>query len=81
MIVAVDLLGPSPRSDNPLPLQATYTLGTCQTTMICCQRAKDVARFLSDPEEFLPLLYRRHKVLERKENNAESKFLYTQLRE
>ena len=29
MIVAVGLLGPLPRSDNPL--QATCTLGTCQT--------------------------------------------------
>ena len=36
MIVAVGLLGPLPRSDNPL--QATYTLGTCQTSMMCCQR-------------------------------------------
>ena len=48
MIVAVGLLGPLPRSDNPL--QATYTLGTCLTSMMCCQ--KDVARFLSDPEFF-----------------------------
>ena len=27
------LLGPLPRSDNPS--QATYTLGTCQTSMMC----------------------------------------------
>ena len=51
MIAAVGLLGPLARSDNPS--QATYTLGTCQTSMICV--AKDVARFcLSDPE-FLAL--------------------------
>src|SRR6056300_1666868 len=50
MIAAVGLLGPLPRSDNPL--QATYTLATCQTSMLCCH--KDVARFLSDPE-FLAL--------------------------
>ena len=47
MIVTVGLLGPLPRSDNPL--QATCTLGTCQTTMMY-GIAKDVARFLSDPE-------------------------------
>ena len=41
MIVAVGLLGPLPRSDNPS--QATYTLGTCQTLMIFV--AKNVARF------------------------------------
>ena len=42
------VVGPLPMSDNPL--QATYTLGTCLTSMMCCQ--KDVARFLSDPEFF-----------------------------
>ena len=46
MIVAVGLLGPLPRSDNPL--QATYTLGTCQTSMMC--HHKNVARFLSESE-------------------------------
>ena len=40
MIVAVGLLGPWPRSDNPL--QATCTLGDIIDV-------KDVARFLSDP--------------------------------
>ena len=50
MIVAVGLLGPLPRSDNPL--QATYTLGTCQTSMMC--GAKNVARFLSDSENLCP---------------------------
>ena len=35
-IVAVSLLGPLPRSDNPL--QATYTLRRCQTSMICGQK-------------------------------------------
>ena len=33
MIVAVGLLGPLPRSDNPS--QATYTLGTCHTSLMC----------------------------------------------
>ena len=36
MIAAVDLLGPLPRSDKPW--QATYTLWTCQTTMMCCEK-------------------------------------------
>ena len=45
MIVAVGLLGPLPRSDSTL--QATYTLGTCQTSMMCCQRCGQI---LSDPE-------------------------------
>src|SRR5210317_260514 len=36
MCVVVGLLGPIPRSDNPS--QDTYTLGTCQTSMMCCQR-------------------------------------------
>ena len=40
MIVAVGLLGPLPRSDNPS--QATYTLGTCQTSMMCCQRCGQI---------------------------------------
>ena len=47
MIVAVGLLGPLPRSDNPL--QATYTLGTCQTSMMYIVK-KNVARFLSESE-------------------------------
>ena len=34
MIVAVGWLGPLPRLDNPS--QATYTLGTCQTSMMMC---------------------------------------------
>ena len=46
MIVAIGLLGPLPRSDNPL--QATYTLGTCQTSMMYI--VKNVARFLSESE-------------------------------
>ena len=45
MSVAVGLLDPSPRSDNPL--QATSTLGRCQTSMMCGQ---NVARFLSESE-------------------------------
>ena len=40
MIVAVGLLGPLPRSGNPS--QATYTLGTCQTSMMCCQRCGQI---------------------------------------
>ena len=40
MIVAVGLLGPMPRSNSPL--QATYTLGTCQTSMMCCQRCGQI---------------------------------------
>ena len=40
MIVAVGLLGPLPRSDNPS--QATYTRGTCHTTMMCCQRCGQI---------------------------------------
>ena len=40
MIVAVALLGPLPRSDNPL--QATYTLGTCLTSMMCCQKCSQI---------------------------------------
>ena len=40
MIVAVGLLDPLPRSDNPL--QATYTLGRCQTSMMCGEKC---ARF------------------------------------
>ena len=43
MIVAVGLLGPLPRSD--IPLQATHTLGRCQTSMV-----KNVARCLSESE-------------------------------
>ena len=39
-IVAVGLLGPLPRSDNPL--QATYTLGRCQTSMMCGQKCSQV---------------------------------------
>ena len=50
MIVAVGLLGSLPRSGDPL--QALYALGTCQTSMMCCQ--KDVAILLTDPE-FLAL--------------------------
>ena len=38
MIVAVGVLDPLPRSDNPL--QATYTLGRCQTSMMCCQKVR-----------------------------------------
>ena len=38
MIVAVGLLGLLPRSDNPS--QATYTLGTCQTSMMCGQKVR-----------------------------------------
>ena len=40
MIVVVGLLGPLPRSDNPS--QATYTLGTSQTPMMCCQRCGQI---------------------------------------
>ena len=40
MIVAVGLLGPLPRSDNPS--QATYTLGSCQTSMMCCLMAGQI---------------------------------------
>ena len=40
MIVAVGLLGPLPRSDNPL--QATYTLGRCQTSMMCGQKCSQI---------------------------------------
>ena len=36
MIATVGLLGPLPRSDNPL--QATCTLETCQTSMMSCQK-------------------------------------------
>ena len=36
MIVTVGLLGPLPWSDNPS--QVTYTLGTCQTSMMCGQK-------------------------------------------
>ena len=36
MIVAVGLLDPLPRSDNPL--QTTSTLGICQTSMMCGQK-------------------------------------------
>ena len=46
MIVAVGLLGPLPRSDNPS--QATYTLGRCQTSSMMC--GQKVARFLSESE-------------------------------
>ena len=46
MIVAVGLLGPLPTSDNPL--QATYTLGTCQTSMMC--HHKNLVRFLAESE-------------------------------
>ena len=40
MIVAVGWLGPLPRSDNPW--QAAYTHGTCQTSMMCCQRCGQI---------------------------------------
>ena len=40
MIVAVGLLGPLPRSD--IPLQATYTLGRCQTSMMCGQKCSQI---------------------------------------
>ena len=41
MIVAVGLLGPWPRSDNSL--QATYTLGTCHTSMMClCEKSSQI---------------------------------------
>ena len=46
MIVAVGLLGPLPRSDNSL--QATYTLGTCQKSLMCCRNSGQ--KFVSDPE-------------------------------
>ena len=46
MIVAVGWLGPLPRSDNPL--QATYTLGRCQTSMMCGQKVRK--DFLSESE-------------------------------
>ena len=52
MIVAVGLLGPLPRSDNPLPLQATHTLGTCQTSMMCCQKCSQI--FVSQNLKFSP---------------------------
>ena len=39
-------MGPLPRSDNPL--QATYTLGTCQTSMMCGQKVRP--DFELDPE-------------------------------
>ena len=38
MIVAVGWLGPLPKSDSPS--QATYTLGTCQTSMMCGQKVR-----------------------------------------
>src|SRR5210317_1600744 len=38
MIVAEGWLGPLPRSDNPS--QAIYTLGQCQTSMMCHQKAR-----------------------------------------
>ena len=40
MIVAVGWLGLLPRSDNPL--QVTYTLGTCQTSMMCRQKCSQI---------------------------------------
>ena len=40
MIVAAGFLGPLPRSDNPL--QATYTLGRCQTSMMCGQKCSEI---------------------------------------
>ena len=43
MIVAVGLLGPLPRSNNPL--QATYTLGRCQASMICCEKCSPIFIF------------------------------------
>ena len=46
MIVAVGLLGPLPRSDNPS--QATYTLGRCQTSMMCGQKCSQI--FVSESE-------------------------------
>ena len=51
MIVAVGLLGPLPMSDTPL--QATYTLGTCQTSMMCMVKTLGQI-FWSDPEKFAP---------------------------
>ena len=47
MIVAVGLLGPLTRSDNPS--QAAWPLGTCQTSMMCCQKVRPDC-FSSDPE-------------------------------
>ena len=38
MIVAVVLLGPLTMSDNPS--QAAWSLGTCQTSMMCCQKVR-----------------------------------------
>ena len=46
MIVAVGLLGPLTRSDNPS--QAAWPLGTCQTSMMCCQKVRP--DFGLDPE-------------------------------
>ena len=46
MIVTVGLLGPLPRSDTPL--QATYTLGRCQTSMMCGQKCSQI--FVSESE-------------------------------
>ena len=40
MIIAVGWLGPLPSSD--IPSQATYTLGTCHTTLMCCQRCGQI---------------------------------------
>ena len=51
MIDAEGWLGPLPRSDNPS--QPTYTLGRCQTSMMC--RHQNVGRFLSAPSKFSPL--------------------------
>ena len=46
MIAVVGLLGPLPRSDNSL--QATYTPGTCQTSMRCHQKcSKNFVNFIS----------------------------------
>ena len=38
MIVAEGWLGPLPRSDNPL--QASYNVGRCQTSMMCHQKVR-----------------------------------------
>ena len=40
MIVTEGWLGPLPRSDNPL--QATYTLEPCQTSMMCHQKCSQI---------------------------------------
>ena len=50
MVVVLGLLGPLQGSDNPL--QATYTLGTCQTSVMCCHNI--IVRFLADSENLCP---------------------------